>query len=183
MAFFCILKKEKKSTSSTRNYLTNPQRRPVLLLLCHLLLDTMPSTSSLHVFTPSTATSSHGGLILIGKCMKNTKKERKKGRRMILSVLKRTHMLTDADQVLTTALQIRGSSSTEISSGSCHNAMRHRSCISMMNNHWKGDELYKKLLCSVETQLAWTWTRIILLSCVPFFWIERVVRSEDLKKQ
>lgn len=114
MLCFVFSKKKKRTVQVGGHYLTNPQPRPILLLLCHQLHRCPPH---LHVFTPSTATSSHAASFWLANAWRTFKKKGK-NRCMILSVLKRT-----CCQVLTTALQIRrSSSSTEISSSSCHAA-------------------------------------------------------------
>ena len=116
-ALFCILKKEKKNSASSAPLSHQPPTTPnfLLLLLCHLL-HRCPPHLHLHVFTPSTATSSHEASFWLANAWRPFLK-REKNRCMILSVLKRT-----CCQVLPTALQMRRSSSTEISSSSCHAA-------------------------------------------------------------
>ena len=174
MLCFVFSKKKKRTVQVARHYLTNPQPRPIFC--CHLL-HRCPPHLHLHVFTPSTATSSHEASFWLANAWRPFLK-REKNRCMILSVLKRT-----CCQVLTKALQI--CRSIAVLKDLVVVAMRHRSCISMMNNHWKGDKLSEKRLCSVETQLAcitWpgTWMRIIM-SCKyfhrPLFWKSAICRS------
>ena len=178
-ALFCILKKEKKNSASSAPLSHQPPTTPNFLLSP---TPPMPSTP-LHVFTSSIATSCHEASFWLANAWRTLKKERKKIGAWSFRCLN--------EHAVRCYLQHCKYVEVAVLKYLVVVAMRHRSCISMMNNHWKGDKLSEKRLCSVETQSAcitWpgTWMRIIMYSCpantfpVPFSERER---SADLNKQ